>query len=89
LQAAQGAYLIALERMHRGRAALAPADVQTAGVQFDLVPLQIDQLRGAQTVAICEQDHGCVPVTVAAVLARGVDQLLDLGAGEIAPGASD
>src|SRR5262245_11386015 len=32
LQAAQCAYLIALERMHRRCAALAPADMQAAGV---------------------------------------------------------
>jgi hypothetical protein len=47
LQAPQGAYLIALHRMNARRPALAPADVQTAAVQLDLVPLQIAQLGGA------------------------------------------
>src|SRR5262245_23182821 len=44
LQAPQGANFVALHRMHGRRALFAPADVQPAGVDLDLVPLQIAQL---------------------------------------------
>src|SRR5258707_11037438 len=73
--------------MHRRRAPFAPADVQTAGVQLDLVPLQIAQLGSSKPMPVGQQDHGGVPMPVATVLASGFDELLDLAAGEIAPGA--
>jgi hypothetical protein len=73
--------------MHRRRAPFAPADVQTAGVQLDLVPLQIAQLGSSKPVAVGQQDHGGVPMPVATVLASGLDELLDLTAGEITPSA--
>src|SRR5262249_31664771 len=41
LQTPQRAYLVALHRVDTRCPALAPADVQTAGVELDLVPLQI------------------------------------------------
>jgi hypothetical protein len=75
--------------MHRGRAPFAPADVQTASIQFDLVPLQIAQLGSSKSLAVGQQDHGGVAMPVATVLASGLDELLDLAAGEIAPGADN
>jgi hypothetical protein len=36
-----------------------------------------------------QQDHGGVPMPVATVLASGFDELLDLTAGEITPGADN
>src|SRR5215472_2844840 len=52
--------------------------------QFDLLPLQVADLRCPQTVAIGDKDHGRVAMPVAAVLARAVHQALDLTLGEIA-----
>src|SRR5262249_22922888 len=67
----------------------APANVQTAGVDLDLAPLQIAQLGSSKPVPVGQQDHGGAPVPVATVLASGFDQLLDLATGEIAPGADN
>src|SRR5262245_28772333 len=53
--------------MDARRAFLRSTDVQTAGVQLDLGPFQIDQLRGAQAVAIGDQDHRRITVTMPAV----------------------
>src|SRR6266487_1382553 len=89
LQTPQRADFVALHRVYGRRAALAPADVQTAGIQFDLMPLEIADLRGAQAVPVGDQDHGGVPVAVSTMLARGLDQPLDLAAGEIPPRAGD
>src|SRR5262245_45035106 len=75
--------------MHGRRALFAPADVQPAGVDLDLVPLQIAQLGSSKPVAVGQQDHGGVPVAIAAVLARGLHELLDLAACEVAPGAGN
>src|SRR5499427_4982221 len=66
LQAPQGAYLVALHRVDTRRAVLRPADVQPAGGQLNLRPLQIAQFGRPQAVAVTNQDHGCVPVAVAA-----------------------
>src|SRR5262245_39257587 len=68
--------------MHGRRALFAPADVQPAGVDLDLVPLQIAKLGSSKPVAVGQQDHGGVPMAIAAVLARGLDQPLDLATGE-------
>src|SRR5262249_25313216 len=59
-------------------------NVQAALGQFDLLPLQVADLRRPQTVAIGDQDHGRVTMSIAAVLARAVHQALDLALGEIA-----
>jgi hypothetical protein len=88
LQAPQGAQLIALKRMDAGRAALGPTDVQAPRGEFDLVPLQVAQLRGPQTMPVADQDHGGVAVTVAAVLPGRGHQGLDLGGGQILAGAN-
>src|SRR5262249_8793327 len=47
---------------HGRRALFAPADVQPAGVDLDLVPLQIAKLGSSKPVAVGQQDHGGVPV---------------------------
>src|SRR5262249_11601242 len=75
--------------MHGRRALFAPADVQPAGVDLHLVPLQIAKLGSSKPVAVGQQDHGGVPVAIAAVLARGLHERLDLAACEIAPGADN
>jgi hypothetical protein len=43
----------------------------------------VDRWR-TQAVAIADQDHSRVPMAVSTMLARGLDQLLDLALGEIA-----
>ena len=70
--------------MHAGNPILDTVNVKAALGQFDLLPLQIADLRGPQTVAISDQDHGRVAMPIAAVLARAVHQALDLVFGEIA-----
>jgi hypothetical protein len=59
-------------------------NVQAALGQFDLLPLQVADLRGPQTVAVGDQDHSRVAMPVAATLAGTVHQALDLALGEIA-----
>ena len=71
--------------MHTGDSVLDPVNVQAALGQLDLLPLQVADLRGPQTVAIGDQDHGRVAMPVATVLARAVHQPLDLALGEVAP----
>ena len=75
--------------MDARRAFLRSVDVQTAGIQLDLLPLQIDQLRGAQAVAIGDEHHRRIAMTMPAVLASCIDQLLDLALGQIAPACFD
>jgi len=75
--------------VHARRAALAAADMQTAGGKLDLVPLEVAKLGRSQAVPVANQDHRGVPVPVPAHLAGGRHQSLDLGAGEIIPGAGD
>jgi len=70
--------------VHAGNPILDTVNVKAALGQFDLLPLQIADLRGPQTVAISDQDHGRVAMPIAAVLARAVHQALDLVFGEIA-----
>jgi hypothetical protein len=55
LQAPQRAYLVALHRVDTRRAVLRSADVQPAGGQLDLRPLQIAQFGRPQAVAVAEQ----------------------------------
>ena len=85
LQPAQCAHLVADDRMGRGRALLDPADMQAGMGEVDLIPAQVDQLADPQAVAIGDQDHGRVPVAPA-VLAGRLDQLLDLGLGQVLAG---
>src|SRR5262245_29894181 len=60
-------------------------NVEAALGQFDLLPLQVADLRGPQAMAVGDQDHGRVAMPVAAMLAGAVHQPLDLALGEIAP----
>src|SRR6516225_4470935 len=67
------------------RAVLGPADVHAALVYLDLMPLEIAYLRSSQSVTIGDQDHGCVSMPVAAVLAGMVHELFDLAGGQVFP----
>src|SRR5262249_58881903 len=59
-------------------------NVQAALGQLDLLPLQVAHLGGPQAMAVGHQDHGRIPMPVAAMLAGAVHQALDLALGEIA-----
>src|SRR5262249_47396361 len=80
--------LVALHWVDTRRAVLRPADVEAAGGQLDLRPLQIAQLGRPQAVAIADQDHGCVPMAVAAGLPGGRHQALDLGRRQVLASAN-
>src|SRR6516164_8084038 len=71
--------------MYAGNPVLHAVNVQAALGQLDLLPLQVADLRGPQTVAIGDQDHGRVAMAVAAMLAGAVHQPVDLALGEVAP----
>jgi hypothetical protein len=58
--------------------------MQAALGQFDLLPLQVADLGGPQTVAVGHQDHGRIAMPVATMLASAVHQPVDLALGEIA-----
>ena len=51
-------------------------------MKMHLVPAQVAQLRRPQAVPVGDQDHGGVAVAVAVGLG-GLDQLLDLGLGQM------
>src|SRR5215467_12990960 len=70
--------------MYAGNPILDTMNVQAALGQFDLLPLQVADLRRPQAMAVGDQDHGRVAMPIAAVLARAVHQALDLALGEIA-----
>jgi hypothetical protein len=80
----QRPHLVTANRVHAGNPILDTVNVQAALGQFDLLPLQVTHLRGPQTVAIGDQDHGCVAMPVAAMLSSAVHQPLDLALGEVA-----
>ncbi|MFZ0839020.1 MAG: hypothetical protein WAM77_16285 [Xanthobacteraceae bacterium] len=71
---------------HHATASATPAHMQTAGFEFNLMPLQIANLGRSQTMTIGEQDHGRVPVTVTIQLASYGNQLLDFGCGQVFAG---
>src|SRR6516164_10289158 len=60
-------------------------NVEAALGQLDLLPLQVADLRRPQAMAVGDQDHGRIPMPVAAMLSGAVHQPLDLALGEIAP----
>jgi len=70
--------------MYAGNPVLDAVNVKAALRQFDLLPLQVADLGGPQTVAVGDQDHGRVAMPIAVVLTRAVHQALDLALGEIA-----
>jgi hypothetical protein len=62
--------------------------MQPAGAELDLMPLEIAQLRGPQTMPVSDQDHRCIPVTIPAVLPSCSHEGLDLGCRQILAGAN-
>ena len=54
--------------MHTGNSVLDPVNVQAALGEFDLLPLQVADLRGPQAMAVGDQNHGRVAMAVAAML---------------------
>src|SRR5262245_35495246 len=66
-------------------AVLGPADVYAALVELDLMPFEIANLRGPQSVTVGDQDHGRVSMSVAAVLEGIVHELFDFADGQVFP----
>ena len=60
-------------------------NVQAALGEFDLLPLQVADLRSPQTVAIGHQDHRRIAMAAPTELAGAVHQTLNLTLGEVAP----
>src|SRR5262245_58290762 len=83
-ESAQGSDLVTTAGLVGWRATLGPADVQSPLVEFDLMPLEAADFAGPQPVAIGDQDHGGIAMTVPTVLAGSIHQLFDLAIGEIA-----
>src|SRR5262249_7296635 len=75
-------HLVTADGMYAGNPVLDTVNVKAALGQFDLLPLQVADLRGPQTVAIGDQDHGRVAMPLAAMLSGAVHQPLDLALGE-------
>ena len=48
------------------------------------MPLEAADFAGSQSMAIGDQDHCCVAMTMPTVLTGSIDELLDLMLGEIA-----
>src|SRR5262245_6315642 len=71
--------------MYAADPVLDPVNVEAALGQLDLLPLQVADLRCPQAMAIGHQDHGRIPMPVAAMLAGAVHQPLNLALGEVAP----
>jgi hypothetical protein len=65
--------------------AFGSAHMQSAAVQFNLVPPQAAHLRGAQPMPVGQQDHGGVAVPIAGPLAGGVLEPFNLLFGQIFP----
>src|SRR5262249_26975722 len=68
-----------------GNAVLDAVNVQAALGKFDLLPLQVADLRGSQAVPVGNQDHGRVAMPIPAMLAGAVHQPVDLALGEVVP----
>ena len=51
--------------------------MQSTRDKLDLRPLEVAQLGSPETVAVADQDHGCVPMAPAAALPGGGHQPLD------------
>jgi hypothetical protein len=58
--------------MDAWRSLLRSANVQTTGIKLNLMPLQVANLRSPQAMAIGNQDHGGVAVTMPIALG-GID----------------
>ena len=78
---AQRSELGPADRMRRGQAVLESRDVDQAGLQVDLLPAHRDELRHPQRMPVGEENERPIARPVAAHLARGLEELLDLRAG--------
>jgi hypothetical protein len=72
--------------MNARRPALASTDVQTIRAQLDRMSLKAHRSEGRRPCPVGQQDHSGVAVTVSPMLARGVDQLVDVAGGQLTPG---
>ncbi len=84
MQLPQRPQLVTAHLVRRRLAVLEALDVHRRGPQVDIIPAEFADLGSPQTVPIGYQDHGRVPMTVAIGLGR-LDQLLDLGLGQVLP----
>ena len=82
-QPAERAQLLTAQRVNRGDTVLQPGDVQKPVAEINLVPGQCAKLANPQAVAVGDQNHRGIAVTIAAPLLRGGDQCLDLDCGVI------
>jgi hypothetical protein len=76
VECAQRADLGAGEWLHAVVAAVAADDLQAARIEVQLIPAQCHQFAHARPMAMGGGDHGCLAMTVAAALPRGLAQLL-------------
>ncbi len=74
---------ITLEIMHGGLAVLQPVDMEFRLIQIDLVPLKIDDLTDTQAMPVGHEYKKSVTCTVPAQAFGSLDQLIDLGNGQI------
>jgi hypothetical protein len=71
------------DRVDRRLASLGPADMQRSrATELDLAPFQLARLLGAKPMPIRHHDQAGIPQAPSAILGR-LDQLLDLGRGEV------
>ena len=70
------------------RALLGPPYVQDGVGEIDLIPTQVHKLGRPQAVAEGDKDHGGIASTPAIGLG-GIDQPIDLGAGQVLPSPID
>jgi hypothetical protein len=73
--------------VRRGHAVLQTRDVHQAGLEIDLLPTHRDELRDPEPVPVGEEDERSIARTVAAHLARGLQELLDLRRRQVLAGA--
>jgi len=78
LETSQRSQLIALQGMRVGRPVLDPADVEHRTVEVHLIPSQVAQLGGTQSVPEGHEDRGRVAMPVPTFLCS-LDHGVDLG----------
>src|SRR5262245_12782464 len=71
-QLAERPHLVTADRVHAGNPVLDAVNVKAALGQLDLLPLQVADLRRPQAMAVGDQDHGRIPMPVAAMLSGAV-----------------
>jgi len=86
VQLAQRARFLCADRMIRGRAVLGPRYAQHGLLEVDLIPAQRDELSGAQTVPIRDQNQCRIAMAMAAHSRSGAYELLDLVGRQILAG---